>query len=753
MTFPRSKISKTFLILSAISIIFSLGVAAYIKALIQSQKQESNLLLYEVSRQCANVVSKEIDGNFKELEALAGFIGISGTPEYEKLKAVINTENNRSSFLRLGFVSINGLSYMVDNSGNEYRNVDFIDRKFSNGLFLGEPYVSGIISSSFHYTGEVQLYAVPIYNKENLLGVLFGIIDIKVLRDVLAISNFGGKGYSYIVDKDGNVIIPSTHPSSATDIKNFFNLKYENENDLLQMKEDMLQNKSGVIDYNFQATEKCLAYIPLGINDWYITSVVPKSAINKHYIKMLDITIGSVIIVSSIFILLLLHINRMQRNSRLSIMKLAYYDDLTGCYNKNRFLDRASEQLRIGIFNYAIVMFDINNFKPINELFGYNEGNCVLKHVVAVFAEQLYGDEIYARNVADNFCLMMRNDSALDVRLERIMRLVSDYAIHSNLNYKITCRCGVCIVNESNRSLDINTLFDRATLALSQSKGKHRNIILYYDEEVHCKAATRIEIEKDMIDALNNHEFVVYLQPKYDAQTEQIWGAEALVRWHHPQKGIIMPNSFIPLFEENGFITELDLYVVKKICQKMRKWIDLDYDVFPISVNQSRLLLYQSNYVDKLKNIISEFNIPARLIELEITESVVFENRDAMIDIVKQLHYTGFLISMDDFGSGYSSLNILKDLPIDTLKLDKEFFDKAADTKRGKQIISSIIQMAKSLSITTVSEGVETKEQVHFLKEAGCNILQGYYFSHPMSIEQFEKLAFHQNVKAFPLNF
>jgi EAL domain-containing protein (putative c-di-GMP-specific phosphodiesterase class I) len=250
-------------------------------------------------------------------------------------------------------------------------------------------------------------------------------------------------------------------------------------------------------------------------------------------------------------------------------------------------------------------------------------------------------------------------------------------------------------------------------------------------------------IENRMKSALKNEEFQIYLQPKYDISQNKIAGAEALVRWADPNRGLIPPNDFIPLFENNGFILDLDLYVFDRTCHLLRQWIDRGVNPVVISVNLSRAYLHDFTFLGKFEEIRRKYEVPSNLIELELTETVVFENMEILTDIINLIHDLGYSCSIDDFGSGYSSLNILKNIPVDTIKIDRGFFiGENSDTVKSDTIVRSVIDLARKLKMKTVSEGVEYKDQVDFLKEAKCDMIQGYYFSKPIPITEFEKLAF-----------
>lgn len=237
---------------------------------------------------------------------------------------------------------------------------------------------------------------------------------------------------------------------------------------------------------------------------------------------------------------------------------------------------------------------------------------------------------------------------------------------------------------------------------------------------------------------IDNKEFLIYLQPKFDTKTEKLAGAEALVRWKKNDK-IVMPNVFIPLFEKYELITILDTYVLENICSLLNEWNNKNYKLVPISVNESRQNLYDKNHLDTLIKYINHYNISPNMIELEMTETTVVNNVELAKEAEKNVHKLGFIVSMDDFGTGYSSFSMLKNINIDILKMDKSFFDDILESRRGKIIIESIIEMAHKLNTKVVAEGIEKKEQVEYLKDIDCDMIQGYYYEKPITIEEFEK--------------
>lgn len=464
---------------------------------------------------------------------------------------------------------------------------------------------------------------------------------------------------------------------------------------------------------------------------------VPFGVIFKEY---------SIQIISFVCILFLIAIKYIIYNKKKKedyLKKIAYTDPLTGADSIDKFKINSNKLFaKNNPEEYALFYIDVDKFKYINDMFGYDMGNDTLIHISNTIASELKEDEIFARVSADHFVLLIKykTDDDIKTRLNNIYNKVQILSNPKINYYKLILDCGIYKISKSDN--DINTIMDRANTARKTIKGGHKNSFAFYDKEMHKKILKEKEIENSMVDALNNGEFIVYFQPKYSLSDYQIIGAEVLVRWDNPQKGLIPPIEFIPVFERNGFIVNIDFYVFEEVCKKIREWMDEGQKVVPISVNLSRMHFVNSNFIEKFKLIVDKYKIPTRLIELELTETAVLDNIEGLLDTMNNLKEKGFVISMDDFGTGYSSLNLLKELPVDILKLDRAFFTEKDESNNEKIVISNVIKMAKELKMKVISEGVETISQVEFLKQIGCDMVQGYLFSKPMPVKEFEKIAF-----------
>jgi len=326
---------------------------------------------------------------------------------------------------------------------------------------------------------------------------------------------------------------------------------------------------------------------------------------------------------------------------------------------------------------------------------------------------------------------------ALCRRLEELCSRLQSYSIWPQNKLAIVPAMGIFQIRD--KSLTLDFCLDCAGIARKSRKGQFAVHYAFYDERVKEQIYRDKRIEAVMKSALENGEFRAYYQPQYDAESKRIVGAEALVRWARPDGEIVSPGEFIPLFEKNGFISELDRYMFRIVCEQQKEWGNRGYAVVPVSVNVSRKLLYDLNFVEKYNRILTETAVEVQNVEVEITESVFFDNQPRLLDAIRHLHQSGYRILLDDFGTGYSSMAMLKDMSFDTLKIDKSFVDNIGD-ERGNKIVDGIIRLAESLELSTIAEGVETREQYEYLKAHGCDVIQGYYFGRPMTAESFEML-------------
>ncbi|WP_312496040.1 putative bifunctional diguanylate cyclase/phosphodiesterase, partial [Anaerosporobacter sp.] len=377
---------------------------------------------------------------------------------------------------------------------------------------------------------------------------------------------------------------------------------------------------------------------------------------------------------------------------------------------------------------------NISRFKLVNELFGRTEGDRLLTFIGKSILDTIGENELCGHAGADNFFILIDSDEYNEGSIKEIVNKLNSYSIPIN----IVMRFGVYMINDI--TMPIEKICDRAKLAMDTFEGNYDSFITYYDDSIREKLLREHMITNAMKRAVEEKQFVIYYQPKFDLNSECVIGAEALVRWKHPEFGFLSPGEFIPIFEKNGFISELDYYVWDCVCQKIASWVETGHSLMPISVNVSRVDLYNPKLPQLLFDLVNKYKIPIQYLHLEITESAYTDNAKQMIDIVNEIRKIGFVIEMDDFGTGYSSLNMLSDLPIEILKLDMSFLRNNVGRSSGRSVIQFVINLAKWLGLFVVAEGVETQEQAIFLRNMGCDYAQGYYYSKPVDDSDFEKL-------------
>ena len=368
--------------------------------------------------------------------------------------------------------------------------------------------------------------------------------------------------------------------------------------------------------------------------------------------------------------------------------------------------------------------------------FGIHAGDRLLCYIAKLLEEYFAKNEdaVYCRLDADRFaaCFLFSCKTCTE-----LIDYITAGLQKSPLNFELAAYFGLYLPDTPD--LPVNIMCDRAMLAQKSIKGRFDKNYAFYEENLRKKLLHKQEITGRMNQALREKQFEIYLQPKVHLITNEIVGAESLVRWNHPTLGLLSPGDFITIFEENGFITKLDTFVWEETCSLLRRWLNEGRSFFPISVNVSRLDLLDPSFFQTITNLVEKYEIDPIMLNLELTETAYVKRYDEIKLVTDKLRDYGFSIHMDDFGSGYSALNMLQDIAVDTLKIDLNFMSGFSESGRGRNILSSVIRMAKWLGLPVVIEGVETEEQVAFLKSIGCTVGQGYYFSKPVTVDKFEK--------------
>lgn len=701
--------------------------------------QQTRQYLGELSNQCRATIEKQIEGDLLTIQGVSAFF--DDTLDEQSIIERLETENNRNPFIHMSYIDRNYRATVVDIDGSVYTDVDMSDQPVIEAAMNGTLGLSDIMHDRLA-DEDIVLYATPVYQDDEIVGVMGATRSVDSFSTIIQQPLFGTHGLNLVIRQNGEVILALDE--ILQEQGNFLEMiTFDSQTRKKKLEQAIATQSAYTFSFEDSGRQYWGTINTLGYNNWYLVSVVPADYINQGYHQMMFVFIVTILLLIIVLSFLLLYTNHIRHVSTQRIEHLAYYDDITGAYNTHKFMELAAARLGEDK-NYALALLDLHGFKFINASFGFSVGDRLLCGVSDILSRALGADEFYYHRFADQFGFLLhtQDESVIRKRATAIMDAISAFELVPGDSHPIHCYCGIKVNQSNSNELNIGLIQDRAAAALAQVKNLHGNHLAFYDHTLLERAQHKNHIEQHMHAALRNREFIAYLQPKYDLHTEQIVSAEALVRWQRPAGSLVPSGDFIPIFEQNGFITQLDLYIFEEVCRTQRRWLDEGLPIVPLSVNQSRLLFYQKNYLETVHGLVSKYNLDPKYIIIEVTESLATNKAEEITSVISGLHALGFSISMDDFGSGYSSLNVLRKLSIDELKLNRDFLSSTELEARSRIILRNILELARELHITTVCEGVETRIQADQLRDMGCDIAQGYFFSRPIDIESFTKLAF-----------
>ena len=741
------RLRKITAVVVVISILLFLGGGFITSSLGRVQKDTmTTQMTSEAEEYRANVLRK-IEADLQTLQTLASFFRFSNTISAIDTDAFANglyESNNHNSFIQMGYFTEEGVGIRVTINQEIEKDVPVEElpedlQTIIEKAWQGESSVSRVYEDEI-IGDKVFAYAIPVYEGNEITGVLAANDSIDAFEDILDDKTaMNGYGYVHMIGKEGKFLIRSKNKVVDKRVESIFDGNYITDGEKEKIREAIDRDESVFSEFRYQGTAYQIYLSPIGLNGWYLFCVDTMQGVNAPIYQMIDVTRLIFIGVLCLSVFLLIYGYRMLRKNHRQLIELAYYDSLTGAYNTVRFMQEMREAFA-GPEQYNVCVLNIHQFKFINEIFGRAQGDKLLCHISHVLKESVNSGEYFCRDTGDFFWIVLKgqDEEATGRRLYKMMEKISSFSLSRHHNYQIMLYCGVAVRRDDSSA---EMMMTHAMFALQTAKGTDRNNVWFYDVELHKQETLQNYIESHMHQALKDKEFRMFLQPKMDMRTGKLGGAEALVRWIPKDGTIIYPNQFIPLFESNGFCSSLDMYMVENVCRKIREWIDAGITPVPVSVNQSKILFYEEDYVENLCAVLERYRIPGDLITLEILEGLAAGNIDELNEKIDQLKEKGFRISMDDFGSGYSSFNILGKLHIDELKMDRVFLSAITgkEDERQKIIMAQVVDLAKKLRISTVAEGVETKENETLIRTLGCGYGQGYYYSRPIDEDEFDR--------------
>ncbi|MBS6676335.1 MAG: GGDEF domain-containing protein [Clostridiales bacterium] len=685
-------------------------------------------------------LEQKIQTDFQIVYTLAAFLEFNQGLDKENFSRGLLESNNHNNFVRMGYFSKNGRGVRVTRGKDMETDVTLEEispcmQEIVRSAWEGAEAFSGI-SYDEKLEKDVIGYAVPVYRNGEIIGALVATEAADSLREMLnGETIFAGNGYIRLVDSQGNYVLPYEEDS-------VFSGDYFSAEEKERIEETLQEGGNCFTSVRYNGNLFRIYIAATDIRDWNLFGIESVNEVNRFTSQMILITRIAFSLVLAVVILLVFYGYRALKKKNRELIQYAYYDPLTGAYNSEKFQQELTEVMK-GQEAWALAGMNIRQFKFINEIFGRNQADSLLCHVKEVMENNMEEEEYFCRNSADMFLMLLKTSDKkiIQERIRKIMGDISAFSANWRRNYEIQMYCGISLIPAGWKKDTATMQTTHTMFALEKARTLPRNSIWFYDLELHQEEILQNYVESHMNQALEAGEFKMYLQPKFELKTGKLVGAETLVRWIPEDGKVIYPGQFIPIFERNGFCAALDMYMTEQVCRQLRRWRDENGQVVPVSVNQSKILFYEADYVERMEKLIKKYQVPAEWITLEILEGLAMENIDKLNQVILRLKKIGFRISMDDFGSGYSSLNILGNLRIDELKLDKGFFKEleGADRRRQTIIIEHIIEISKSLKISTVAEGIETEGDQQMVRDLDCDYGQGYYYCRPVPVEEFNE--------------
>lgn len=690
----RLSAAAFFVLVAVFLLIFWNGIGLY-----RAVNRRTQNYLRDVSLQTTKMIESRMQGLVDSLRLMSDSLLYLDPEEWA---GFLERKGSIVSFDEVVVVGLDGMAEFAEGGLEDISGLDAFQSAAEGNAAV----------SKFH--NDYLVYLTPLVNEGAVTGVLAGVKSQDRMQELISNDSFGGQGSTCILDRDGTVVVAPIQQQFSKDIAE---TEYDgNEAWALEMLEDLRDNRSGTVTLETVFGEKILVhYQPLGTYGWFVTTIIPENILSSEVDTFISRTYYIILLLVGGALVLSIVAISMQNRYRMKLEQAAFTDDLTGGISMIRFRILAEGLLRKHPpGTYALVAVDLKKFKLINDMEGPEQGDRVLRRVYQILLEALEGpEELAAHSDADSFYLLLKGTEESGLR-KRLREIADKIAPLSGAVGTLFVSQGVYIIDSDQG--DLITYQDRANLARNSAVDGYGSTCVFYSAETIERDKDEAMMTQMLEKAFANREFEVYLQPKIGLKAQSLAGAEALVRWNHPEKGLISPGLFIPICEKNGLICDLDRYVFEAVCNVLRTWSRDGRKPIRISVNLSRQNLKNQDFLQDYVSIRECYGVNPAWIELELTESIMFSNAEILHArrLIEEIHRCGFRCSLDDFGSGYSALGLLKDLPIDCLKLDRQFFMNSTANDRAQAVIASIVELSRRLGIETVAEGVEEEAQVAF---------------------------------------
>lgn len=725
-------------------VILSLFAFATFKVVSLVYTAASDSELKATQSEYAITIKRKAMGELRALRTLAMFTKKSD--DITKTYSAVGKEN--IPFDVIGYWNLDGSCEQVSLSGvktdNSYTNLPPQVKLAISSAWLGHSTVS---SPYFSPTIGLDMitYVAPVFSNDGkVIGALSGAVSQSTFDSNLEqlslhntnVDTFLTTASGYIFSAGVNNVIP-------TDLTNISEFKGFNTQAIDKIRVGLVSATPTSFTTTINRQKYNVTLTPLDFADWYLGTVSSAEVEHSRYFQSLSILVISLVIILTVCCFIAIYLFISMKSSFKTQLLIAHYDPITDAYNYQKFLlEFANLDYKEHIENkYAVVSLGLQDYSYMQDMLGEKNSEDMLRTIANVMREQDTSRLLmFCHHEQDLFFFIykLKDQDAINAQVQALMAECTKRINAEVSSIPIVMCAGVAFAHHD---LSPDKIVARSEFARKQINKTYTHSVRFYDENAYKKEAFLHSIEKSMRSALEKEEFKLFLQPKIDLSTGKVYAAEALVRWISNSDTIVYPNDFIPLFEANGFCTELDLYMFDKACARIRSYLDRNIEPIYLSINQTKLLFFKKGYKEKLKEIIHKYDIPPKYLMIEVLEDLATYKVNELNNHINELKKLGLSIALDDFGSGYSSLNIIAGLDIDEIKFDRQFMlaDDPEQIKKNHMILRVLSKLAKELGIRTVVEGVERNEDVEFLKTIDCDLAQGYYYDRPIAADDFDR--------------
>lgn len=582
---------------------------------------------------------------------------------------------------------------------------------------------------------DIFVISVPLNHEGEIIGTIQKQYMAKEMYDICSASLFSQQGSMYIINSEGYILINSEYEEQYNkESSNYYRMLFlDNPKVAKKLEMDIETKQEGFFEAQIGKERVFSAYTPIEeIHDWYLITSINTNAVMPNAVIVIKIFYGILFAVILFAVAMMMYLLLLKRKQSEELEKIAFVDEVTAGDTYTKFMINVQELFEQNPKGqFSMLVFDIDNFKYINAFYGFDKGDEILKCVYKLYRENMGKRECLARITADHFVAVLQ-----DVSEDRLREI---FCAEKNISgVKVYFSAGLYPIKDIKEGLGL--MMDKANLASRRTKGRRHKGVGVYSTEYDKELAKNERIKREVEQAVSQGEIIPFFQPKVDIHTGKLAGAEALARWITSTGKLIPPDEFIPACEHTGTIDKIDWAIFDATLAFIKRSMEMGIQCVPISVNFSRTHLFDIGFSENLRQKMMQQGVPAKLIEVELTETIIFDNAENINRFIEELHEIGVKVSMDDFGSGYSSLHMLKDVNIDVLKIDRGFLKGTTNSKKQQAIFEAIAQMANKLELEVVVEGVETTENVELMKKVKYNVAQGYFYSRPVDAERFSTM-------------